>query len=137
MRCDSKTKNTGRVYSEADYKAKSEELENPDAGYSPKKYRIFAVPQDLLSKAEFALLSHAQEEAEDEDWDEDTLKNLHPDKAVSEFLRYFFEIYRYKPSYRVTVEVEVEAEDEDDAEQMVKDDLRCFYSWEVTGAEEV
>ena len=100
-----------------------------------KEFVIFRVPVELLDA-----LKEYYDEIEDpnpEDFDENgELKHYAEDETVSDFIKNFLYAEKKQTEYLVTVEVVVEADDEESAREEVENNLRCYYSWEITDVQE-
>lgn len=101
-----------------------------------REFAIFRVPIELLDALR-EYLQEKEDDAEEGDFDENgELKHYAEDETVSDFLKNFLYAEKRKTEYLVTVEVVVEADDEDSAREAVENEMRCFYSWEVTDVNE-
>ena len=123
------------VVSEEEFtKLKAEKL-NPEAEYSPKRYRIVAIEWTLLDAIK-TRLEEIAEEAEDEDWDGTALRQYNEDEAVSDLLKKLFTVEKTPNRYRVTVEFTVESDNETDAEEEVTQAIRGYIDYEILSTDE-
>lgn len=123
------------VASEEEFtRLKSEKL-NPDAEYSPKRYRIVALEWTLLDAIK-TRLEEIAEEAEDIDWDGTELKQYNEDEEVSDLLKKLFSVEKTPNRYRVSVEFTVEADDMDEAEEQVSSAIKGYMDYEILSTDE-
>lgn len=123
------------VHNEEEFtKLKAEKL-NPEAEYSPKRYRIVALDWKLLEGVKEYLEAQA-EDANREDWDGTDFKQYAEDESVSDLLKELFSVEKTPNTYKVTVEFTVEAEDENEAEEEVNQAINGYIDYEVMSVDE-
>jgi len=129
---------TNSVHSPEELNNFLEQSEPSTLAYSRKKYRVVALENETLDGVR-DYLENLAEEAEEEDWDGDDLKQYAEDGAVSDLLKTLFYVYRTPNTYTVNVTFQVESDSELGAERVVMDCISTcgeVIDWNIDSVQE-